>query len=317
MALGNLQSAIEKLQKTIEAHHGYLAEYETRTRQLLIDPLLRKLGWNVSNPNIVQLEYQVREGRPDYALMSKGKPLAVVEAKKLGTDLDEVIMQAFNYANPGGIPYMIITDGDTWEMYEVFKQAELEDRLLMKLELSQQSAQKNAEQALAMRKPNLTSKKPCFKPPKRPKSQSREQQQRKLTNDPPIDIEKCYTLTSERRYPRYTKPIRLKIGDYIEEPVKHWREVIHKVVAWLIDEERLNDNHCPIETGKWTFVNSEAVNRDGTPFKNPRQLPKGFILHRGLTTEEQWSGLRKMLDQLQVDTSAIQVFYEPTGKTNR
>ena len=316
MTLDSLQRLIEKLQKTIEAHRGYLADRETRTRQLLIDPLLRKLRWNMSNPNIVQLEYPVRKGRPDYALMSKGKPLAVVEAKKLGTDLDEVITQAFNYANPAGIPYMIVTDGDKWEMYKVFEEATLEERLLVKLELSQQPADKNASQAWAMRKPNLTSKKPCFKPPKQPKSQSREQQQRKLTNDPPTDIEKCYTLTSERRYPRYTKPIRLKIGDYIEEPVQHWREVIHKIVVWLVDEERLNDNHCPIEIGKWTFVNSEAVNRDGTPFKNPRQLPKGLILHRGLTTEEQWSGLRKMLDQLQVDTSAIQVSYRLTGKAS-
>ena len=317
MTLDSLQRVIEKLRKTIEVHRGYLAEDETRTRQVLIDPLLRKLGWEVSNPNIVQLEYRVKQGQPDYALMSRGKPRAVVEAKKLGTDLDEVITQAFNYANPAGIPYMIVTDGDKWEMYKVFEEATLEERLLVKLELSQQPAAKNAEQALAMRKPNLTSKKPDFKPPKQPKSQSREQQQRKLTNDPPTDIEKCYTLTLERRYPRYTKPSRLKIGNYVDVEVNFWTDVIHEVVVWLINEERLNNNHCPIETGKWTFVNSEAVDRDGTPFKNPRQLPKGFILQRGLTTEEQWSGLRKMLDKLQVDTSAIQVFYEPTGKASR
>ena len=312
MALGNLQSAIEKLRKTIEAHRGYLAEYETRTRQVLIDPLLRKLGWDVSNPNIVQLEYRVKRRRPDYALMSRGKPLAVVEAKKLGSDLgDDQIIQALAYAVAAAIPYMIVTDGDKWEMYEVFKQTELEEKLLMKLELSQQSAHENASQALAMRKPNLTSKKPAFKPPKRaPKCDS-----------PPKPSKspgrKWYSFDSGKKYPQHTKPSRLKIGNYVDVEVNFWRDVIHEVVVWLVNEERLNDNHCPIETGKWTFVNSEAVNRDGTPFKNPRQLPKGFILHRGLTTEEQWSGLRKMLDQLQVDTSAIQVFYEPTGKASR
>ncbi len=322
MTLDSLQRLIEKLRKTIEAHRGYLAENENRTRQVLIDPLLRKLGWDVSNPNMVQLEYSVNQQRADYALMSKDKPRAVVEAKRLGSDLgDDQIMQALNYANWDGIDYMIVSDGDRWEMYEVFKRGPLNKRLLMKLELSQQPADKNASQAWAMRKPNLTSKAPDFNPPKpamdRSKSQSNKQQQKKLIIDPPTNLEKRYTLTSERRYPRYTKPIRLKIGDYIEEPVKHWREVIHRIVVWLVDEERLNDNHCPIETGKWTFVNSEAVNRDGTPFKNPRQLPKGFILHRGLSTKAQWRGLRKMLDQLQVDTSAIQVLYEPTGKANR
>ena len=322
MALGNLQSVIEKLRKTIEAHRGYLAENETRTRQVLIDPLLRKLGWDVSNPNIVQLEYRVEQGRPDYALMSKGKPLAVVEAKRLGSDLgDDQIIQALTYAVAAAISYMIVTDGDKWEMYNVFEKVPWKKRLLMKLELSQQPAHKNASQAWAMRKPNLTAKKPGFEPPNpapdQPKSQPHEQQRMELTNDPPTDLEKCYTLTSERRYPRYTKPTRLKIGDYIEGPVKHWREVIHKIVVWLVDEERLKNNHCPIEIGKWTFVSSEAVNRDGTPFKDPRQLSKGFILQRGLTTEEQWSGLRKMLDQLSVDLSTIQVFYRSTGKANR
>ena len=94
-------------------------KHETRTRQVLIDPLLRELGWDVSNPNIVQLEYWVQQYRMDYALMAKGKPLAVVEAKRLGSDLDnDQIMQVLNYANVAGINYMIITNGDTWEMYE-------------------------------------------------------------------------------------------------------------------------------------------------------------------------------------------------------
>ena len=35
-----------------------------------------------------------------------------------------------------------------WEMYDVFKKATLEESLLMKLELSQQPADKNAKQAL-------------------------------------------------------------------------------------------------------------------------------------------------------------------------
>ena len=173
MALDGLQDVIEKLRKTIEAHREYLVGHETRTRQLLIDPLLRKLGWNVSNPNIVQLEYRVKQGRPDYALMSRGKPVAVVEAKSLGSDLgDDLIIQALAYAVAGNIPYMIVTDGDKWEMYEVFKQTELEKKLLMKLELSQQTARKNTSQAWTMRKPNLSSKKPVFKRPKPPRGKT-------------------------------------------------------------------------------------------------------------------------------------------------
>ena len=66
------------------------------------------------------------------------------------------------------------------------------------------------------------------------------------------------------------------------------------------------------------FISREAVNHDGTPFKDPQQLPKGLILQRGIGVPwNQWEKLRELLDQLQVDTSAIQVFYQPTGKANR
>ena len=331
MALDSLQRVIEKLQKTIEAHRGYLDENETRTRQVLIDPLLRKLGWDVSNPNIVQLEYDVRKERADYALMSKGKPLVVVEAKRLGTDLDDRIMQVLNYANVGGFPYMILTDGDKWEMYRVFEQATLEERLLMKLELSQQPADKNASQAWAMRKPNLTSKKPVFDPPKslfghqrRRSYQSKEpvfdppKRASKRDKSPKPPGRKSYSFDSGKRYPPFTKPMWLKIGNDVDKEVRVWRDVIHEVVVWLVDEERLSISDCPILIGKWTFIDREgAVNRDGTPVKNPQKLPNGLILQRSnTTTHGQWDSLRKLLDQFNVDPSQIQVFYRSTGEAN-
>ena len=159
MALDDLQGVIERLRDRIKTHRSYLSRHETRTRQVLIDPLLRELGWDVSDPETVQLEYRVGQQWADYALMSGTEPVAVIEAKRLGRDLeDDEIMQVLNYANRDGIDYMIVTDGDKWEMYEVFKRGTLEERLLMKFQLSQQPPHKNASQARAMRKPNLTSK---------------------------------------------------------------------------------------------------------------------------------------------------------------
>lgn len=89
MALDDLQSVIEKLRKTIEMHRDYLSRHETRTRQVLIDPLLRELGWDVSDPEAVQLEYRVGQQWADYALMSDNQPVAVIEAKRLGRGLED------------------------------------------------------------------------------------------------------------------------------------------------------------------------------------------------------------------------------------
>ena len=164
MALDDLKEVIEKLQGMINVHGDYLSAYETRTRQVLIDPLLQTLGWDVSDPGTVQPEYKLREeksGRADYGLMWDNKPIAVVEAKHLGKSLrDKETQQANTYANENGIPYIIVTDGDRWEMYEVFKQAALEERLLMEFRLSKQPSHECALQALRIWTPNLASGSP-------------------------------------------------------------------------------------------------------------------------------------------------------------
>ena len=328
MALEDLQGVIAKLQKTIETHRDYLSKHETRTRQVLIDPLLQELGWDVSDPEDVQLEYRVGQQWADYALMDSSQPVAVIEAKRLGRGLeDDEIMQVLNYANRDGIDYMIVTDGDHWEMYEVFKKGTLEERLLMKFQLSQQLPHKNVLQVLGMWKPNLVSDSSPSEPtepivvspkaaPDQPSSESNKQQPQLLPADLPKD--QWYSLASERRYPLFTKPIQLKIGTDIEKSVISWKTVVQEIVAWLIDTEKLTDNHFPIEMQGKIFISHEGVNRDGTPFKDPQQLPKGLILDRNRGRPwDQWERLRELLDQLQVDTSAIQVFYKSTGKANR
>ena len=321
MALDELQGVIEKLQTMIKTHRGYLSGDETRTRQVLIDPLLRELGWDVSDPAVVQLEYRVGQQRADYALMSNGKPVAVIEAKRLGRNLeDDEMMQVLNYANRVGIEYMIVTDGDHWEMYEVFRPTVLEDRLLMKFQLSQQPPHKNVLQVLGMWKPNLVSDdspstvtEPVFVSPEptpdRPSSKSDEPSEHPLPGDSLGDTDNWCTFEWEL-YPLGTKPIQLKIGAGIEKQVDVWLNVIHEVATWLASEEILSIKNCPIEVGKWTFINSEAVNRDGTLFKDPQKLPNGLILdRRSLNTQTQWRGLRKFLKQSSVDLSTIQISY--------
>ncbi len=328
MALDDLQNVIEKLQQIIKGHRNYLSRHETRTRQVLIDPLLRELGWDVSDPEVVQLEYRVGQQWADYALMSDSQPVAVIEAKRLGRGLeDDEIMQVLNYANRDGIDYMIVTDGDHWEMYEVFKRGTLEERMLMKVQLSQQLPHKNVVQVLGLWKPNLVSSdspseatESTVVPPKpaldQPSSEPNAQQPQQLPVAPPKD--QWYSLASERRYPLFTKPIQLKIGTDIEKSVTTWKTVVYEVVAWLIDTEQLTDSHFPIEMKENIFISHEAVNRDGTPFKDPQQLPKGLTLDRQRGRPwDQWERLRELLDQLQVDTSAIRVSHKPDASVKR
>ena len=159
MGLDDLQEVIEKLQLVIKTYKAdYLLGKERRTRQMLIDPLLKVFGWDVLDPSLVYLEHN----KMDYALISDATPVAVIEAKALGESLEKkAITQAITYAVENTIPYIIVTNGDRWEMYEVFKQADLEDKKLMAFQLSEQSAQECALQALRLWKSNLASGRPA------------------------------------------------------------------------------------------------------------------------------------------------------------
>ena len=161
MALDDLKETIETLRERIQEHRAYLEGNETRTRQVLIDPMLHKLGWDVGDPNSVELEYRIGQGRADYALMGSKRLIAVIEAKALGKPLDEKeTMQALNYANAAGIPYMTLTNGDHWRMLEVFKQAPIKDRILMEFQLTRDEPYACALQALGLWRPNLASGEP-------------------------------------------------------------------------------------------------------------------------------------------------------------
>ena len=305
MALDDLQGVIERLQDRIKTHRSYLSGDETRTRQVLIDPLLRELGWDVSDPDTVELEYRVGQQRADYALMSGTEPVAVIEAKPLGSSLkDREMGQAFGYATLDVINYMIVTDGDKWEMYDVFKKVALAERLLMKLELSQQPAHKNALQALAMWRSNLISEEPVFASLKSTTDQSGSK-----SDNSPKDSDNWCSFESEL-YEQGTKPVKLKIGDNPEETVKNWKAAIHKVVAWLADEGKLSVSNSPIGTETYTFIGREVVNPNGTPFRNPQPLSNGLILQRGyVNTIAQWQKLRQLLGDLEVNRSTIRVSY--------
>jgi len=114
---------VKKLRDRIERYGDLLRGNEALTRYVLIDPVLRALGWDTENPDIVRPEERQEGGRPDYILYHNGMKLIALEAKSLGTRLDEkkVLDLGFNYSWKNRIPYFIITDGNVWKIYDVRK----------------------------------------------------------------------------------------------------------------------------------------------------------------------------------------------------
>jgi hypothetical protein len=105
---------------------------ETPTRTIFINPILEALGWDVRDPDEVQLEYPTIDGKSvDYALKINGKPVLLVEAKALNDQLKDVkdVTQTTGYAANDGIVWCILTNGVRWRVYRSVEQCAAPDKL--------------------------------------------------------------------------------------------------------------------------------------------------------------------------------------------
>ncbi len=150
--LDDLVQTIETLKKRIRNHRDDIQNYESRTRVTLIDPILRVLGWDVSDPAIVQIEPKGPGGWADYALLgNNGRTVVIfVEAKRLSIK-DSPITQTVGYAvsenieNNANVRYCASTNGDTWEVYDITSQ-----KSVMKASIATEDAAKCALKFLSL-----------------------------------------------------------------------------------------------------------------------------------------------------------------------
>ena len=157
MPLENLLTLIEKLQERIDSHDDALKKNEMLTRYALIDPLLRELGWDTEDPDMVVPEYRSGGGSADYALFSNGKPVIMLEAKKLDRSLNDAIGQGIQYCLVEGTEYFVVTDGRRWEIYETHKPVPIDDKRIVQFDLKDPSAADACLKALALWRPSVIS----------------------------------------------------------------------------------------------------------------------------------------------------------------
>jgi hypothetical protein len=105
---------------------------EATTQAKYIQPLLEALGWQLSAERLV-LEYPVKGTSVDLALLSKGKAVAFVEAKRLRENLslkDKEADQALQYGYHAGINWCILTNGELYKVYDAFAKVDHEKKLI-------------------------------------------------------------------------------------------------------------------------------------------------------------------------------------------
>ena len=278
--LDDLVSVIETLQQRIRDYGASLRENETRTRMALIDPLLRALGWEVADPALVTPEYNVSGRWADYALLRPdGQPAATIEAKKLGESLASHRMQMLNYSNASGVEYAGLTDGDHWELYEVFQRGQLEDRRILDVSIANTPAYQCALQLLLLWRPNLASGQlMAANAPILDGGLENGPKPRLTVTEllaPPTPAESSgWIALSEYSPPAGADcPSAIRFWDGSERNLGYWNEMLTHTVEKLYSEGLLTMDTVPIQSSNRTYiVNTEPMHPTGNQFGNYRAV---------------------------------------------
>ncbi len=111
---------------------------EAQTRATVIDPLLEALGWDVRDPDEIQMEYPTVDGKAvDYGLRINRKIVLLAEAKALHDPLTDVkaITQIVGYAANDGITSCILTNGVKWRVYRSMEVCPAPEKLMFEVSL--------------------------------------------------------------------------------------------------------------------------------------------------------------------------------------
>ena len=319
MGLDDLQATIKKLKDKIETHRPYLFGNEAAARQVLVDPLLLALGWDVSDPNQVKLEYPIKKKKADYVLMSNDEPDAVIEAKSLGTQLDdETIIQAINYANMAGIQYMVITNGDDWVMYDVFSPKPIEERILMEFKITRTPAHKNVLQAVCMWRSNLASEHPMLTRDLVLQPDATEQP---FESDDRADSPISSPVAEPDTDPGWTsltnlsdvdknspKPKCIKFPDGCTEQFRASSVgVLRETAKWLITNGKLKSENAQVPHPK--YKNRYVASSKEQDLQKPEKICTGVYIEKNWIAQDSVDGAKGLLEHCEEDPSTVQVSF--------
>ncbi len=299
-------------------HESILMANETLTCRALIDPLLTVLGWDTSNPALVVPEYKIRNTFVDYALIGQDneKPLAVIEAKKLGAPLEsKEIDQMVAYANTAGVRYAGLTDGDRWHLYEVFRPVPLSDRCVLDISIAGDPEHQCVLKLLLLWHPNLASGEP-IEANSPSLSNSNEGVLHPRVAPSPLDDSKNIPrqdANEEIGDPRSGMPLlefavsngdkppkTLQFPDGGETPIRKWADILPSVSEWLLKKDLLREIPFPKIRGRKRYILNEIpIHPSGKEFFARRAVRiNGRVLYVECQNSATWTiALTKFLLQ--------------------
>ena len=296
MDLESLLELIATLSERINEHGTALRQSEALTRTSLVDPLLRKLGWDTADLSVVIHEYKSSRGSADYALLSNNKPAMIIEAKKLDTRLRNAVTQAINYCTLEGIDYFAVTDGRQWDIYETHRRGNLDEKRITEFDITHEPAEV-CLQALALWRRSVQIG--CVNPGQPPIVEITQSStdtldtrpiELQLDPGPPTAIPEPVTQTfvspfntdewiplSELNAQPGDKPEAILFPDESQVIIGNWATVVAEITRWLLNNNILNDTLCPIQYGDRYLLAVDPVHPNGEQFSRSRLVSTLYV----------------------------------------
>ena len=261
----DLIKTINILRERIEAYKADLSKNETMTRYALIDPLLRELDWDLSDPGGVVPEDVAGTGRKtDYTMGGKAM---IVEAKKLGENLDKHTDKMISYVQERDVRYGVLTNGQKWRMYDskaTTKSPEVEfditdsegvvisKAIHLHRSVVLDSVPQQSQVGHTRKRPDVKTRDPAKQKHEMPL--------------PDIKYTKGMTHPTELVCPDGSR----NLGS--------WVGIIAGVAGLLVANKHLDKSHCPVQIGpENAILNTKPVHQNGKRFSAQRKVGRLYV----------------------------------------
>ena len=290
MPLEGLLELVETLRARIDAHGTALRGSEALTRYALIDPLLRELGWDTSNPDMVVPEYRVPNNQmADYVLLNEGSPAIVVESKKLDEPLQggKALDQGILYCAHTGSKHFLLTDGRRWEIYESSSTVPR-----ISFDLLSKSTAEICLKALALWKPSVqsgyvaTGQAPVVLSPSVemgtvPAPVTVAETTQPVPPPTQMSDEPGWTRLSDLSWVKgHPRPTEIRFPDNSQAKLTLWYLLPAETTRWLANNGML-DTPIPASKSGNLMVSTEPFHPNGSPITNPLAVNGWFISKHG------------------------------------
>jgi len=146
---GLKENLIRKLKELGEMDPGRFKD-EAATKLGIVLPILQILGWKVFDIEEVTPEYSSGSGRVDYALNLQKKAKVFIEVKKAEEELSAHQEQLIYYAFHEGVPFAILTNGYTWELYLPLLEGNWQEKKVIAIDWREQDIEEAAESLIRL-----------------------------------------------------------------------------------------------------------------------------------------------------------------------